>query len=72
MFSLITNETFHQKICSYQTARCVNHDQKMFILSMIKTTSRGNLDLSQTKHVGANVISVLNAAMPFVSEGLDK
>ena len=48
------------------------HIRNMLILSMIETTSRGNYDLNQAKHVIANVVSLLNAAIPFVPEGLDK
>ena len=66
MFSLITNDTCFT-VKSHQAAHCVNRDQNMFILSMIETTSRGRFDLSQTKHVGANVVSLLKTALPFSS-----
>ena len=56
---------FHYKICSHQAAYFANHDENMFILNMIETF---DLHVSQTK----NVVSLLNAAMPFVPEGLDE
>ena len=31
--------------------RCANHDQNMFILNMIETTSRGSFDHDQMKHI---------------------
>ena len=73
VFSLITNET-----CSSMKSVYMRHsiaqiiNQNMFILSAIKTTSQGSFDLSQAKHVNANVVHLLNTAMPFIPEGLDE
>ena len=72
MFSLITNKTCFTRNLFTSGGACANHDRHMFILSMVETTSRGSLDLSQTRHVSANVVSLLNAAMPFVPKGLEK
>ena len=73
MFSQITNGTCFRryKICSHQAVHCVIHDRNMFIL-VYSSTLRSSVDLSETKYVGANVVSLLNAAMPFIPEGLDK
>ena len=58
MFSLITNKT-------YQASHRANHVRNMFILSMIETL-QGSFDLSQTKHVSANVVFLLNTvALPY-------
>ena len=58
--------------CLHEAQHCANHNQNMFILSAIKTTSQGSFDLSQAKHVNANVVHLLNTAMPFIPEGLDE
>ena len=39
---------------------------------MNETNLRGSFNLSQMRHVSANVVSLLNAAMPFIPKGLDK
>ena len=73
MFSLITNETIlTMKSDHIKPRSCMHHHQNMFILSIIETNSRGSFDLSQTKHVSANVVSMLNIAPPLVPEELDK
>ena len=59
---------FHYEKCSHRASHRMNHDRNMFIFSMIETTSRGCLDLSQTKHVSTNVVSLLNTALPIVPE----
>ena len=53
-------------ICSHQAEHCANHDYNMFVLSMIKTTSKSSSDRSQTKYF---INTLLNAAMPFIPEG---
>ena len=58
---------FHCEKCSqYHAVHCASHDQSMFVLIMIETVSRDSFDLSQTKHFSANVVSLLNTALPFV------
>ena len=56
----------------HQAARCAKHDWNMFILSMIETTLQGSFNLSQTKHVSANVISLFNIVSPAIPKELDK
>ena len=54
----------------HHAAHCVNRGQNMFILSIIKTTSRGRFHLNQTKHVSANVVSLLKLHYPSFPKGL--
>ena len=71
MLCLITNKTcFTLKFVHIRQYIARTHDRTLFILSVDETTSRGSSDLSQTKCVSANVVSLLNAPMPFVPEGL--
>ena len=52
MISLTMNEIcFRYEKCLHQAVYCANHDQNMFILIMIETTSLCSLDRDQTKHV---------------------
>ena len=71
MFSLITNKTCFTRNLFTSGGACANHDRHMFILSMVETTSRGSLDLSQTKH-SANVVSLSNIPLLFILEELEK
>ena len=53
----------HYEKCSHPAVQCANHDQNIFInLSMIENKSRGSL----MKYVNANVVSLLNNAIPCV------
>ena len=51
---------FHCEMRFHQAAHCTKHDRNMFI------PSSWFLDVSQTKHVSAGVVSWLNTALPFV------
>ena len=42
------------------------------ILSIVETTSRDSFHLRQTKHITTNVVSLINNALPFISDGLEK
>ena len=65
MFSLITNETCFT-IRSDHTRRSI-----VFIMSITETASLDSFDLSQTEHISANGVFLLNTALPFVPKGLD-
>ena len=74
MFSLITNETCFtvKNVHIRRHIAGADHDQIIFTLSMIETTSEGSFDLSHIKQVNANVVSLLNTASPFVLKELDE
>ena len=68
MFGLITNETcFTVKRVHIRRRIASKVIETCFFLSMIETTSRGRFDLSQTKHVSANVVFLLKTTLPFSS-----